>query len=218
LRIWLTATPKGAYITGGIGGTRTMLEYREWRFPNSETRQAMTTSGPWDEEVDKVQWQDPATGLPCLINRGPSGSLCGYVGVDMKHPFYGVSYNQECADCHDREDDGTYHYCEHKPESMLNVHGGLTYSGFCNPAEGDQGICHIVEEGEDDKIYWHGFDTAHGGDLCPGHMKIHNEVLAKMRLENPERWENYERDETYRDIEYVKAEVTQLAKQLKEIK
>lgn len=25
--------------------------------------------GAWDDEPDKVQWQDPATGLPCLIDR-----------------------------------------------------------------------------------------------------------------------------------------------------
>ncbi len=28
--------------------------------------------GPWQSEPDKRQWQDEATGLPCLIVRGPA--------------------------------------------------------------------------------------------------------------------------------------------------
>lgn len=37
--------------------------------------------GPWTAEPDKRQWRDEATGLPCLIVRGPHGAFCGYVGV-----------------------------------------------------------------------------------------------------------------------------------------
>jgi hypothetical protein len=33
--------------------------------------------GPWDDEPDKVQWPDEATGLPCMVKRGPVGSFCG---------------------------------------------------------------------------------------------------------------------------------------------
>lgn len=49
--------------------------------------------GPWDNEPDKIQWQDEVTGLPCLIVRGPVGALCGYVGVPKSHPAYGLSYD-----------------------------------------------------------------------------------------------------------------------------
>lgn len=38
-------------------------------------------AGPWQSEPDKKQWQDPETGLPCLIVRGPPGALCGYGGL-----------------------------------------------------------------------------------------------------------------------------------------
>ena len=33
--------------------------------------------GPWQDEPDKIQWQDEETGLPCLIVRGHMGFLCG---------------------------------------------------------------------------------------------------------------------------------------------
>lgn len=49
--------------------------------------------GPWQDEPDKRQWQDEATGLPCLIVRGPSGALCGYVGISKEHPAFGLSYD-----------------------------------------------------------------------------------------------------------------------------
>lgn len=49
--------------------------------------------GLWQNEPDKMQWQDEATGLPCLIVRGPVGALCGYVGVDERHPAFGLSHN-----------------------------------------------------------------------------------------------------------------------------
>ena len=49
--------------------------------------------GPWQSEPDKIQWQDAATGLPCLIVRGPVGALCGYVGVPKTHPAYGLHYD-----------------------------------------------------------------------------------------------------------------------------
>ena len=37
--------------------------------------------GPWDNEPDKAQWIDEASGYDCLIVRGGGGALCGYVGV-----------------------------------------------------------------------------------------------------------------------------------------
>jgi hypothetical protein len=44
--------------------------------------------GPWVDEVDKVQWQDDATGLPCLVKRNHMGAWCGYVGVSKGHPLF----------------------------------------------------------------------------------------------------------------------------------
>jgi hypothetical protein len=62
--------------------------------------------GPWNNEPDKMQWQDAATGLACLAVRNDMGVWCGYVGIPEGHPWYGKGY----------EDLGD-----------VDVHGGLTY-------------------------------------------------------------------------------------------
>lgn len=148
--------------------------------------------GPWQAEPDKVQWTDAATGMPCLVVRGPSyGSLCGYVGVAEGHPLFGVEYDRV-------EDD-------------LDVHGGLTYSDFCQEAEGaeDHGICHVPQPGQPDRVWWFGFDTAHAGDLAPA-MEALRRRLPSLKLAPrgnlPE--------EVYRDLTYVQAECARLAEQL----
>lgn len=133
------------------------------------------TRGPWDHEPDKRQWRDEATGLPCLIVRGPAGALCGYVGVPVGHRAYEVNYGRLYS---------------------LDAHGGLTYSDHCSP---DGHICHVVEEGDDDHVWWLGFDCAHAGDKSPA---IEGFLSG--------------RHGTYRAIEYVTAHVEGLAEQLKE--
>lgn len=50
-----------------------------------------------------------------------------------------------------------------------------------------------------DPVYWLGFDCAHGGDLMPGMRKYGHGIYLRSE---------------YRDIEYVKKEVTSLDKQL----
>lgn len=98
--------------------------------------------GPWDNEPDKMQWQDEATGLPCLIVRGPSGALCGYVGVPEGHKWHGQDYDN-CEPCPD-------------------VHGGLTFASACYHSDDPgQHVCHIPAPGEPDDVWWLGFDCAH---------------------------------------------------------
>lgn len=104
--------------------------------------------GEWDNEPDKVQFMDEATGLPCLIVRGPVGGLCGYVGVLEGHPAYRKDYGWEGIDA--------------------DVHGGLTFASACQPGAEDHSICHIPGEGESDAVWWLGFDCGHSGDLMPG--------------------------------------------------
>ncbi len=78
----------------------------------------------------------------------------------------------------------------------LNVHGGLTFADACHGMEeSGKGICHPNDEG--DHVWWFGFDCAHYMD------KIPNRRMSAM-------------DGTYRNQEYVTAEVTSLAKQLAE--
>lgn len=89
--------------------------------------------GPWDREPDKVQWVDKATDLDCLIVRGPSGALCGYVGVADGHRLFGVGYNE----CTQKPACGEA-WCGHTPESGFSVHGGLTFADSCHePTEED---------------------------------------------------------------------------------
>lgn len=83
--------------------------------------------GEWQDEPDKVQWVDEASGLDCLIVRTPLGYLCGYVGVTEGHPYFGVAYSQCPEKCEEV-------WCAHSPESRMEVHGGLTFSDFCTEA------------------------------------------------------------------------------------
>lgn len=75
----------------------------------------------------------------------------------------------------------------------LDVHGGVTFGGW--------------RRGHSKKLWWYGFDTAHGGDYMPGlsWMLADVEHIAK-RLGV---------QDTYRDIVYVKAECERLAAQIK---
>lgn len=106
--------------------------------------------GPWTDEPDKMQWPDEETGLPCLIVRGPSGALCGYVGVAEGHPAFKRDYDE------------VYSLAD------IEVHGGLTYADMCQPSDDEsRGICHLPDPGERDHVWWLGFDCAHAGDVCP---------------------------------------------------
>lgn len=144
--------------------------------------------GEWDAEPDKVQFQDEATGMPCLIVRNGSGALCGYVGVNPGHPFYEQGYDT----CILKNDDDKY----------INVHGGLTFSGFCREDAENHGICHLPDDGEEKKVWWLGFDCAHSGDISPRTIRQYRE------------WGLQIGGESYRDLNYVKHEVSHLARQI----
>lgn len=60
--------------------------------------------GEWDDEPDKIQFQDEATGLPCLIVRNRVGGLCGYVGVEG-----GLTFSGHCQTHSDAETNGVCH-------------------------------------------------------------------------------------------------------------
>jgi hypothetical protein len=54
-----------------------------------EKERAEWGEGEWNNEPDKVQWQDEETGLPCLVVRSPmGGNWCGYVGVSVFRRVY----------------------------------------------------------------------------------------------------------------------------------
>ena len=121
---------------------------------------AKTAWGPgaWQEEPDKKQWPDAATGLPCLAVRHPEyGHWCGYVGVPEGHPSFGAPYDT--------------------PD--VEVHGSLTFANRCRPGEDEaHGICHRPEPGEPDHVWWLGFDCGHIWDLQPGYSARYPEFRA----------------------------------------
>jgi len=77
-------------------------------------------------------------GLICYVRSGPH-SLNGYVIVPGSHPWYKIHYNECPERC-------GVDFCDHTPESIIRVHGGINYSGL----------------GEEGWVF--GFDTAHAGD------------------------------------------------------
>jgi hypothetical protein len=87
----------------------------------------------------------------------------------------------------------------------LDVHGGVNFSNSCQPHGTDpsQGICHIPEPGRSDHVWWLGFDCSHCQDYLPSTFRDPN--LDKLRHEY-----------TYRDVDYVKQQCTNLAIQLAE--
>lgn len=145
-------------------------------------------AGEWNNEPDKKQWQDKATGYPCLIVRSKiTGALCGYVGVPPEHPMYKKDYSDI---------------------DVIDVHGGLTFSARCQEGKDESvGICHIADEGEDeDDVWWLGFDCSHYQDLMPAFETHHVAFNTLTRGV----------DDVYRNMVYVKTEVESLAGQLKE--
>lgn len=152
--------------------------------------------GPWDDEPDKVQWRDEATGLPCLIHRSPLGFLCGYVGVAPGHRWHGVDY------------------CDGRLV-RIRVHGGLTYSASCQHGDGPEtGICHVPEPGEPDDVWWFGFDCGHYGDFTDMSDQVSAWRLSLLATRSP--LDTGSPGGIYRDVAYVKAECAALAAQLAE--
>ena len=141
-------------------------------------------SGEWDKECDKMQWQDAATGLPCLAVRNCEyGNWCGYVGVPPTHAMYKKEYDV--------------------PD--VEVHGGLTFAGKCQERVNEcDGVCHVAPAGEDD-VWWLGFDCHHAYDYAPGMAPIYGE-LRYLFFDSTEA--------SYRTLEFVQDQCTELAKQL----
>lgn len=152
--------------------------------------------GPWQDEPDKAQWIDPATGLDCLLVRNGGGALCGYVGLPPEHPWHGKGYSECLVGC---GDDWCY---RHSPEATARVHGGLTFAAACaDTADESRHICHVPEPGRPHDVWWFGFDCAHSQDYSPAYAH---------------RWERIP-SEVYRDVEYVQDECAALAQQLVEV-
>lgn len=186
------------------------MQQKEWKF----TDKSSWPRGEWDDEPDKTQWTDETTGLACLIVRNPMGALCGYVGVPTTHVLHGIKYNAESPALANLMQQRKQQPIDESvglgvmlawmsggsptPEAVLSAHGGLTFSGACSG--GEHGICHVVEPGEDENVWWFGFDCAHCDDFIPG-MDRRFSVGTE-----------------YRNLAYVKEQCTALATQLADVR
>jgi len=167
------------------------MQAREWRTVDKSE----WDRGEWDDEPDKMQWQDEATGLPCLIVRNPSGALCGYVGVAEGHPCFGINYDDAKPVTPIDDDESDY----------IDVHGGLTFADFCaDTGDESKHVCHVPDPGEPKHVWWLGFDCAHSGDLSPKYARYYRERGLGLS----------DRYETYKALGYVKSQVAKLARQL----
>jgi hypothetical protein len=150
--------------------------------------------GPWQHEPDKIQFDDEATGLPCIVRRsGMGGNLCGYVGVPEGHPWFGKNY----SDLLDVE-----------------VHGGLTFAEKCQEDDKEHGICHVEDDGV--KRYWLGFDCGHSQDLMPAMVVRERELGPSLNFPGFPVTVLRCSIGVYKSVEYVKQECASLARQVKE--
>lgn len=183
-------------------------------------------------------------GYPCIILRQIGGNLNGYVGIPKEHHLYGKTYNDkiytnkepiyrnnpiemliEAID--DKKEENEY-----RIGSIMNVHGGVTYSDNHFPVKG------IDDKYKNQKLWWFGFDTAHSGDMRPLEPDIdiqsikndpnlleefkkmfdlletfQKELGSEKSLEEIQKIEKA--SQVYRDFEYVKLETQILAENLK---
>lgn len=150
--------------------------------------------GPWQSECDRAEWIEEQSGYPCIVLRvAMHGAYCGYVGVPESHKYFGV-------------EDKSDNYGD------VDVHGGVTYAEHCAHHEEGRGVCHVGEE----KRFWIGFDTMHGGDYGPA-MAARLKKYEKEIPSYPKGFGVFRCEDKYRDFDYVRNEVVNLARQLKEM-
>ena len=99
-------------------------------------------------------------GLDCMVAESGLGFLCGYVRLPKGHPLDGIDYSDrgiylasEVSTARRFIFNGALLICSGEdpaqaPESLFDVHGGLTFSGS-----------------RDGEGFWYGFDCGHHGDL-----------------------------------------------------
>lgn len=168
--------------------------------------------GPWQSEPDHLEFE--YAGLPCVLMRNMvvTGSWCGYVGVPVSHRFYKRDYSGRVGyrllkpyrnDRARRKRVPQNRYfmrravygSGQRPENIINVHGGITYSG----------------RRVDNKPEWYfGFDCAHYMDLSP---RMRATIISDF-LQLDEYRKTFSDHGTYRDIEYVREQTESLAYQL----
>lgn len=153
--------------------------------------------GEWQKEPDKVCYLDEETSFPCMILRNTNGALCGYVAVGEQHPLFGKEYNFKI------NVDDLNRVKLHPEASPVDIFLQIVSE---NPNNIPIGALFNVHGGitfswtfDELKLWWFGFDCNHYRDIAPRYAK---------EMQYP--------DAQYRNIDYVKNEIKNLAKQLSE--
>ena len=148
--------------------------------------------------VDRTGWPaGPWDGEPDRLELREHGFPCLIVRSGMMGAlcgYVGVPPGHPYHGTHYGEIDG-----------MVGCHGGLTYSDRCADH-----ICHIAQPGEPADVWWLGFDCGHCFDFKPGQeASIARYVGRAYRAGH--------NLESYKAVDYVRAEVSRLAEQLAEV-
>ena len=156
--------------------------------------------GPWHDEPDEKRWEDRNTGLQCFALRFERmGHWLGYVGVREGHPAYGLDYYKSSFDIDDVLS-GTAAKIAPIQQQINNIPVGLTYSG--------------TDDLRGKDWWWFGFDCAHSGEYSPG---MDDGNLGPCALGMPTGFE-HPSVVTYRDLNYVIGQCTELAAALGRIR
>lgn len=126
-----------------------------------------------------TEWIEAESGLTCqTVNF--RGHWNGYVKVPTNHQMCKKQYN-ECVLPNQCPTDAPlspyngvpYYSCEHTPERILDVHGGVTFTGTFPRSDGTP---------DPDSDWWIGFDTAHYGDegILEDYVISETESLARQ--------------------------------------
>jgi hypothetical protein len=121
---------------------------------------------PWENEPDELFFIDKETGYQCQILRRCKKTeyrmiyLCGYVKIPENHPFYNLEYSDKLiSECNRKISIKgiSYFICNdyydyESPSSLLEIHGGITFSQFSRDD--------FLPDG-----FWYGFDCGHSGDI-----------------------------------------------------
>lgn len=151
-----------------------------------------------DITIEKV-WRHKKSTCVAIVNHS-LGTRCGYCSVSMAHPFYRKSYT-----------DDSISELEHKVDEVINVHGGVTYSG-------DLDWAFALDRTVPRNQWWFGFDCCHAGDT-PDPELILDPMIKKMTEERNERFKEFKDDlgilkSTMKDLEFVQSNCNDMAEHL----
>jgi hypothetical protein len=154
---------------------------------------------PWEKEPNELVWE--AHGFHCRLARGPMGHWCGYVGVDENHPLYGKGYGESLDVLKPLQEQRLKEPLGETPSLavMMSILTGGEFNTSMDMVFNVHGGVTFAGKYPKENLWLIGFDCAHSGDLCPE--------------------SNYSSaSETYRTLEYAKAETERLAAQIAKIK